>query len=178
MASLNDNLFTILMDSFHPHSHRAYLRTHWGTLKMERQANRLQGMVFDDHPSTQAVDDCLFKISFMHCLRDFQQMPPRAQWRHFFTQGTRFQRAVWRALLEIPLGQTVGYKQVATQMGQPGAARAVGSAIAANPMALLIPCHRVVPSAGGTGNYRWGSARKQALLDAEALHGCDWYQLL
>lgn len=178
MASLNDNLFTILENSTNLYRCSGSLRTHWGTLKIDIQANRLQGIVFDDHAARPAVDDHSLRILFMHVIRNFQQMPPLVQWRHLSTRGTRFQRSVWRALLEIPYGQTVRYKAIATQIGQPGASRAVGSAIAANPIALLIPCHRVLPLSGGTGNYRWGSARKRALLDAEALNGSDWCELL
>jgi AraC family transcriptional regulator of adaptative response/methylated-DNA-[protein]-cysteine methyltransferase len=83
-------------------------------------------------------------------------------------QGTAFSRRVWRALTQIPPGQTATYAQVAAAIGRPGAARAVAAACAANPAALAIPCHRVVPAAGGSGGYRWGAARKQALLDGES----------
>jgi AraC family transcriptional regulator of adaptative response/methylated-DNA-[protein]-cysteine methyltransferase len=82
-------------------------------------------------------------------------------------RGTSFQRQVWRALRRIPPGQTRTYAQVAEMIKQPGAARAVARACAANPVALAVPCHRVVPTAGGTGGYRWGSARKARLLRAE-----------
>jgi AraC family transcriptional regulator of adaptative response/methylated-DNA-[protein]-cysteine methyltransferase len=82
-------------------------------------------------------------------------------------RGTAFQRRVWRALQEIPYGSTRSYAQIAQAIGQPKAARAVGGACAANPIALLIPCHRVTPSHGGVGSYRWGSHRKQALLAHE-----------
>ena len=83
-------------------------------------------------------------------------------------RGTPFQRAVWAALRDIPPGRTETYSQVAARIGRPGAARAVARACAANPVALLVPCHRVVPSAGGTGGWRWGAARKRALLAREA----------
>lgn len=79
-----------------------------------------------------------------------------------------FQRRVWQVLRAIPAGRTRRYGDVARAVGRPGAARAVGRACAANPVALLVPCHRVVPARGGTGGYRWGSARKRALLRAEA----------
>jgi AraC family transcriptional regulator of adaptative response/methylated-DNA-[protein]-cysteine methyltransferase len=82
-------------------------------------------------------------------------------------RGTPFQRAVWAALREIPPGRTETYGQVAARIGHPGAARAVARACAANPVALLVPCHRVTPAAGGTGGWRWGAARKRALLAAE-----------
>ncbi len=74
--------------------------------------------------------------------------------------GTNFQIAVWRALLKIPPGAVASYTQVATALGAPGSARAVGNAIGANPVALLIPCHRVIRQSGALGGYRWGSARK------------------
>jgi AraC family transcriptional regulator of adaptative response/methylated-DNA-[protein]-cysteine methyltransferase len=81
--------------------------------------------------------------------------------------GTVFQSRVWEALKRIPAGETRTYAQVAQSIGQPGATRAVARACATNPVALAVPCHRVVPSAGGTGGYRWGAERKEALLSAE-----------
>jgi O-6-methylguanine DNA methyltransferase len=83
-------------------------------------------------------------------------------------RGTPFQRAVWAALRRIPPGRTETYGEVAARIGRPGAARAVARACAANPVALLVPCHRVVPASGGTGCWRWGVARKRALLAREA----------
>lgn len=82
-------------------------------------------------------------------------------------QGTDFQRRVWRALQQIPYGETRSYGEVAAMMGQPSAARAVARACAANKVALLVPCHRVVRSDGSPGRYRWGRARKQQLLQQE-----------
>jgi AraC family transcriptional regulator, regulatory protein of adaptative response / methylated-DNA-[protein]-cysteine methyltransferase len=83
-------------------------------------------------------------------------------------QGTAFARRVWRALTQLPPGSTATYGQIAQAIGQPTAARAVAAACAANPVALAIPCHRVVPAAGGAGGYRWGAGRKRALLAAES----------
>jgi AraC family transcriptional regulator of adaptative response/methylated-DNA-[protein]-cysteine methyltransferase len=82
-------------------------------------------------------------------------------------QATAFQWQVWTALAAIPYGATRTYAEVAAAIGRPTAVRAVARACAANPVALAIPCHRVVPAAGGSGNYRWGSTRKRALLDRE-----------
>jgi AraC family transcriptional regulator of adaptative response/methylated-DNA-[protein]-cysteine methyltransferase len=82
-------------------------------------------------------------------------------------QATSFQWQVWTALAAIPYGDTRSYSDVATSIGRPSAVRAVARACATNPVALAIPCHRVVPSAGGTGGYRWGASRKKALLAAE-----------
>ncbi|WP_447528482.1 methylated-DNA--[protein]-cysteine S-methyltransferase [Vreelandella sp. TE19] len=75
--------------------------------------------------------------------------------------GTNFQIAVWRALLAIPEGRLASYGQLALALGKPGASRAVGSAVGANPVALWIPCHRVIQQSGALGGYRWGVARKQ-----------------
>lgn len=82
-------------------------------------------------------------------------------------QATAFQWQVWSALAAIPYGETRSYGQIAHAIGRPTASRAVARACASNPVALAIPCHRVVPSSGGVGGYRWGVGRKKALLTAE-----------
>jgi len=82
-------------------------------------------------------------------------------------RATAFQWQVWTALTEIPRGETRSYRDVAAAIGRPGAVRAVARACATNPVALAIPCHRVVPVAGGVGGYRWGVERKKKLLDQE-----------
>ncbi|GAB5458502.1 MAG: bifunctional helix-turn-helix domain-containing protein/methylated-DNA--[protein]-cysteine S-methyltransferase [Henriciella sp.] len=84
--------------------------------------------------------------------------------------GTPFRRQVWRALLEIPAGQTCTYGDVAARAGNPKAARAAGTAIGANTIAWLIPCHRALASDGRLHNYHWGTARKRAMLAYEAVH--------
>jgi AraC family transcriptional regulator, regulatory protein of adaptative response / methylated-DNA-[protein]-cysteine methyltransferase len=82
-------------------------------------------------------------------------------------RGTAFQQQVWRALQKIPAGRTRSYAEVARSIGRPEAIRAVGSACGANPVALVVPCHRVVQTGGGLGGYRWGVGRKRELLEAE-----------
>jgi AraC family transcriptional regulator of adaptative response/methylated-DNA-[protein]-cysteine methyltransferase len=84
-------------------------------------------------------------------------------------RGTAFQQKVWQALRDIPLGMTATYSGIAAQIGLPNAMRAVASACAANPLAIVIPCHRVVRTGGALSGYRWGIARKQALLQREAM---------
>lgn len=79
-------------------------------------------------------------------------------------KGTNFQIKVWEALLEVPPGHRTSYGDLATRAGSPGASRAVGTAMAANQLALLIPCHRVIRENGISGQYRWGTERKAALL--------------
>ena len=82
--------------------------------------------------------------------------------------GTEFQLSVWNALQRIPAGKTTTYALIAESIGRSKAVRAVGTAIGANPIAFLIPCHRVIRKMGDFGNYRWGPARKKALLGWEA----------
>lgn len=82
-------------------------------------------------------------------------------------KGTNFQIKVWEALLRVPAGAVTTYARLADRVGRPRAARAVGSAVAANPIAYLIPCHRVIRNTGAFGEYRWGALRKRVLLAAE-----------
>lgn len=82
--------------------------------------------------------------------------------------GTPFQLKVWEALLKIPTGALCTYGDIASKIGKPNATRAVGTAIGKNPIAFLIPCHRVIQSTGGIGNYMWGSTRKKAIIGWEA----------
>lgn len=77
--------------------------------------------------------------------------------------GTNFQVSVWRALLQIPVGNITSYSEIAASIGRPKSARAVGTAIGANPIAFLIPCHRVIQQSGKLGGYHWGETRKHAV---------------
>jgi len=88
-----------------------------------------------------------------------------------FVRGTAFQLKVWRALLRIPPGHLASYGRIAAAIGEPHAVRAVGSACARNQVAFLIPCHRVIRETGIVQGYRWGNARKQAILAWEASNG-------
>ena len=99
-----------------------------------------------------------------HIFADSDSDEPLTLW----LRGTNFQIRVWEALLSIPTGQAATYQQIAQAIGQPDSARAVGSAVGANPVALLIPCHRVLRKSGAVGGYRWGITRKQAILIYEA----------
>jgi len=82
--------------------------------------------------------------------------------------GTTFQKRVWAALCDVPAGETATYTELAAKIGAPEAVRAVANACGANPVAVLIPCHRAVRSDGGLGGYRWGIERKKRLLEIEA----------
>jgi AraC family transcriptional regulator, regulatory protein of adaptative response / methylated-DNA-[protein]-cysteine methyltransferase len=86
---------------------------------------------------------------------------------HLFAQGTNFQLKVWEALLTIPKGSVSTYQKIAESIYNPKAVRAVGTAIGQNPIAFLIPCHRVIRKEGLVGEYHWGSTRKKALLGFE-----------
>ncbi|HYP13386.1 MAG TPA: methylated-DNA--[protein]-cysteine S-methyltransferase [Bryobacteraceae bacterium] len=86
-------------------------------------------------------------------------------------RATAFQQKVWKALREVPRGETVTYEQLALAVGQPAAVRAAANACAANRIAVAIPCHRIVRKNGGLGGYRWGAERKQKLLQMERTPG-------
>lgn len=87
-----------------------------------------------------------------------------------YVSGTNFQTNVWKALLQIPPGMVTTYSQVAEAMGHPRSARAVGTAVGSNPVAFLIPCHRVIHKNGRLGEYHWGETRKQAIHVWETAH--------
>ncbi|MFM5746280.1 bifunctional transcriptional activator/DNA repair enzyme AdaA [Aeromonas caviae] len=102
----------------------------------------------------------------IHTMFDGSKTPDRPISLH--VSGTNFQISVWRALLQIPPARVVSYAQVASAVGNPKAARAVGLAVGANPVALMIPCHRVIQQNGKLGGYHWGETRKQAIHAWEA----------
>jgi AraC family transcriptional regulator of adaptative response/methylated-DNA-[protein]-cysteine methyltransferase len=85
-------------------------------------------------------------------------------------QGTGFQLRVWQALRAIPAGQPVSYGELARRLGVPRASRAVGAAVGANPIAVAVPCHRVIASDGRLSGYHWGVERKRELLEREGFH--------
>jgi len=86
---------------------------------------------------------------------------------HLLIRSTNFQIKVWEALLKLPFGCLTTYSKIANYIGRPSASRAVGQALAKNPIAYLIPCHRVIEKIGNTGNYRWGIYRKKAMIGWE-----------
>lgn len=97
-------------------------------------------------------------------------------------RGTNFQLKVWQALLNVPSGHTVSYGDIARDIGKPTSSRAVGNAVGSNPVAFIIPCHRVLRASGALGGYRWGPRRKQAILAWEtarsaARHEASDYRL-
>lgn len=85
-------------------------------------------------------------------------------------RATDFQQAVWEHLMEVPFGETVTYRELAKAAGHDGAARAVGTAMNQNPLCIIVPCHRVIPSGGSIGEYAGGVHRKEWLLKHEGVH--------
>lgn len=98
----------------------------------------------------------------------FGREPGRDRPLSLHVSGTNFQISVWKALLQVPAGAVTSYSRVAAAIHHPRAARAVGAAVGANPVAFLIPCHRVIQQSGAIGGYRWGKTRKQAIHAWEA----------
>ena len=116
-----------------------------------------EAKVIEDHKTTLSLVEPIFNLN-----------QPSKKSLHLHLRGTNFQLKVWEALLRIPLGSVTSYQELAEQAGHPDASRAVGTALGRNPIAVLIPCHRVIRKLGEFGNYRYGVARKKALLGWEA----------
>lgn len=120
-------------------------------------------------PLANFIEDKLSTKSFAETI--FAKEPTQKINLHI--AGTNFQLAVWRALLRIPSGQAISYGELATHLKNPNASRAVGTAVGANPVAFLIPCHRVIQQSGALGGYRWGLERKEAIQVWEKLDELD-----
>lgn len=105
-----------------------------------------------------------------HALSVFDRDWNRLEEIKLHLKGTEFQLKVWETLLKIPAGGLATYADLATKSGYNGACRAVGTAVGKNPVAFLIPCHRVIKATGEPGNYHWGEMRKNAIIGWEAAH--------
>lgn len=105
-----------------------------------------------------------------HALSVFDRDWNRLEEIKLYLKGTEFQLKVWETLLKIPAGGLATYADLATKSGYNGACRAVGTAVGKNPVAFLIPCHRVIKATGEPGNYHWGEMRKNAIIGWEAAH--------
>ena len=116
-----------------------------------------QATMIEDYRSTVSLIEPIFDLRYSN----------RGKPLHVHLRGTNFQLKVWEALLQIPAGEVTTYAGIASKIGNPGATRAVGTAVGHNPIAVLIPCHRVIRKAGEFGNYRYGALRKKALLARE-----------
>ncbi len=120
-------------------------------------------------PKATLYNDESRLYAWFETVRDFVLLPREALDLPVDIQGTAFQSRVWKALRQIPLGNTASYSDVAKRIGEPTATRAVASACANNKIAVLIPCHRVIASDGRLSGYRWGTQRKRELLKREAV---------
>lgn len=125
------------------------------TALQQLQADWPQAKITREQTATEKVCNQIFHTS-------------RSSLLTLHLKGTNFQIQVWQALLRIPLGELTTYQGLATAIGKPTAARAIGNAVGRNPIAYLIPCHRVIRGTGELGGYRWGCDRKAALLGWEA----------
>ena len=117
-----------------------------------------------DWKNARMIEDNKSTASLVETIFD---MDTRGKELNVHLRGTNFQLKVWEALLQIPAGAVTTYEGLAQRVGQPTASRAVGSAVGHNPIAVLIPCHRVIRKVGDFGNYRYGALRKKALLARE-----------
>jgi methylated-DNA-[protein]-cysteine S-methyltransferase len=152
-----------------------YTDTTFGRLLLVGRAGMLSGLYVADHDRAP------------HPLPDWDHDPApfataRSQLDEYFAgrrttfdlslhlEGTAFQVKVWSALADVPYGHTIGYAELARQIGRPSAARAVGSANGCNPISIILPCHRVIGSDGSLTGYGWGTDRKAWLLDHEHTH--------
>ena len=114
-----------------------------------------------DWPQAQFIQDSPHINAISKNLFEQEKKPANPIPLH--VRGTNFQVMVWKALLQIPMAELQSYSNIANAIGKPKAVRAVGTAIGANPLAFIIPCHRVIQQSGGIGGYRWGTARKHAI---------------
>lgn len=119
-------------------------------------------------PGTPLQEDPKGLAPLLNRIRRWLKRPDGALDLELDLRGTPFQQRVWRALQRIPCGTTLSYAGLARRLRAPTASRAVASACARNPVALAIPCHRVLRSDGGLSGYRWGVERKRELLNREA----------
>ena len=172
----------------------AMVRCYLGWMLVAATERGICAIEFDDHrdrlrdrltacfPAAEFRGDDLEFTAWVERVLAFLDQPGRGLDLPLDVRGTAFQRRVWQALQAIPAGSTATYAEIARKIGHPLAARAVAGACAANPVAVLIPCHRIVRGDGGLGGYRWDLQRKQALLEREAAQwekpadsraGCD-----
>ena len=137
--------------------HLSFIQTGEGDAIDQLVIDWKQARMIEDHKSTVPLIEPIFDLRYSH----------RGKPLNVHLRGTNFQLKVWEALLQIPVGGVTTYTGIASRIGNPGATRAVGTAIGHNPIAVLIPCHRVIRKVGDFGNYRYGALRKKALLARE-----------
>jgi AraC family transcriptional regulator of adaptative response/methylated-DNA-[protein]-cysteine methyltransferase len=142
--------------------HLSFVQTGEGNAIDNLVADWKQAKMIEDYKSTAPFVARIFAAPKPNSA--FEQANQRLS---LHLRGTNFQIKVWEALLNIPTGAVSTYEQIAMQVGNPNAVRAVGTAVGHNPIAVLVPCHRVIRKSGEFGNYRYGAALKKALLARE-----------
>ena len=135
--------------------HLGFVQTSEGDAIDNLVSDWKQATMIEDHKATSSLIEPIFDLGY------------HGKPLNVHLRGTNFQLKVWEALLSIPVGAVTTYEGIATRIGKPSAMRAVGTAIGHNPIAVLIPCHRVIRKMGEFGNYRYGALRKKALLARE-----------
>lgn len=150
----------------------------FGSLIVASTAKGICHIMFDDNEADAlgALRQRFPNASYQQIVDKYQQDALfifQKDWRQLdqiklHLHGTAFQLKVWESLLKIPLGALTTYGSIAQTIGKPRASRAVGTAIGSNPVAYLIPCHRVIQGSGALGGYRWGPSRKSAMIGWEA----------
>lgn len=156
----------------------SYAESHFGNILVASTAKGICYMAFADDEQKALTDlqQHFPKANFKQML-DLMQQNALYIFRHDWSKlqqvklhlrGTDFQVKVWETLLKIPMGKLSTYGSIAAEIKNPNASRAVGSAIGSNPVAFLIPCHRVIQSSGTIGGYMWGTTRKTAIIGWEA----------
>lgn len=138
-------------------------------IKLGDDPGELERLLFGEFSAAQIVRDDVARRDWLQAILDFTAGKEPHLDLPLDVRATAFQKQVWQALQRIPYGQTRTYADIAREIGQPTAVRAVANACGANPTALIVPCHRVVRSDGTMGGYHWGVERKRQLLLQEAL---------
>ena len=173
MASINDNLFTILLSLVNSSKASQHFTSRLGVVQLGMSAAGITDLSFvDDTPAKMSCNRAL-QEAFLHWVDNFSRLSLSERWKYMHPSGTEFQKKVWFEVSKIPFGATASYQSIAAAIHHPQAFRALGTAVGANPISLLIPCHRVIQTSGTIGNYRWGRERKVALLDEEQRTGSD-----
>lgn len=156
----------------------SFAESPFGKLLVASTAKGLCHLFFEESES-RALTDLVQRFpnaKYQHTLDKFQQAALvifQADWNQLaqiklHLKATAFQLKVWQALLTVPAGSLTTYGHIAKRLGNPKASRAVGTAIGSNPVAFIIPCHRVIQNTGKLGGYRWGNTRKSAIIGWEA----------
>ncbi|MEH6616283.1 MAG: methylated-DNA--[protein]-cysteine S-methyltransferase [Porticoccus sp.] len=171
---------TVLIKCFPDNKEASYrygcAESSFGKMWVSWTAESINHLMFEDGEGGDPVQGWGIDNQAVECHRDdvgateiAREMFQRERKKPLALQpaGTSFQCEVWQALLNIPSGTVTTYTDIANAIGRPTSARAVANAVGANPIAWLIPCHRVIRRDGSLGGYRWGVSRKQAMLDWE-----------